>query len=267
MMNATDNTIISIILGTVVVGYYSNYCLIVNQITNLVNAGMYASTPSVGNLMALENEEKKIEIYKKIQFISNFICLILIPCFFFLINDFINVWLGKGFLLDTISVIAISVNFYLSIALLPIWIFREAAGLYKEVKYVILVAAILNIGLSVLLGLFLGLAGILFASAISRLLTYFWYEPIILFKKYFKERPIYYFVGLLKSMIPMLFIFVPCFFIDKHFSSNTILLFLAKALVILVISLAISVLFFCRNKEFKYFVSLYFRKIAKKKER
>ena len=70
---------------------------------------------------------------------------------------------------------AIVINFYFSIVLLPIWVFREASGLYRKTKYVMLITAVVNIVTSILLGKWIGLAGILFATSIARFTTYFWY--------------------------------------------------------------------------------------------
>ena len=54
LLNATDNTIISVMIGTGMVGYYSNYSLITIQVTNLVNTVFYSLTASLGNLVVRE---------------------------------------------------------------------------------------------------------------------------------------------------------------------------------------------------------------------
>lgn len=46
----------------------------------------------------------------------------------------------------------------------------------------------LNVVLSIFMAYWFGLAGVILASAISRLLTYFWYEPILLFVQYFNQK-------------------------------------------------------------------------------
>lgn len=83
------------------------------------------------------------------------------------------------------TVLAISLNMYLACVLQPLWSYREATGLYTKTKYLMLIAAILNLIISIILGKHIGIEGILFASSISRLLTYVWYEPYLLFKDYF----------------------------------------------------------------------------------
>ena len=98
-------------------------------------------------------------------------------------------------------VYALVINFYFSISLLPIWVFREATGLYQKTKYVMLATAVCNVVISIMLGKMIGLAGIIFATSISRLLTYFWYEPKLLFKTYFGHSCKVYFMSVLKSLL------------------------------------------------------------------
>lgn len=85
--------------------------------------------------------------------------------------------------------------------LYPIWIYREAAGIYLKTKYIMTATAVLNIGLSILMGKWIGMAGIIFASAVSKLLTYIWYEPIILFRDHFKKSVWGYFVSFFATLV------------------------------------------------------------------
>lgn len=99
-----------------------------------------------------------------------------------------------------LTVIAVTVNTYFSCALQPLWIYRDATGLYMKTKYMMLAGAIVNIVLSVILGRFMGISGIIFASAIARLSTYFWYEPKLLFHEYFNSRATGYYISILKNI-------------------------------------------------------------------
>ena len=67
-------------------------------------------------------------------------------------------------------------------------------GIFKEVQYVNLVAAVLNIILSIILGYAIGVAGVIVATAVSRLLTSFWYEGKVVFNKLEKSAKEYYLI-------------------------------------------------------------------------
>lgn len=74
--------------------------------------------------------------------------------FSLLFNDVITVWLGSKYLFDSKTVFIIAFNFYITNAITPIWMYREANGLFDQVKYLMLIRAAINIVLSVALGKF-----------------------------------------------------------------------------------------------------------------
>lgn len=206
LINATDNTLISVIVGTAFVGYYANYTMLVTKLTAFINTLFYSLTASLGNLIIKEGKERRFQIFKIMQSVSVILSTFCVTCVLALQQDFIYVWLGSQYQLENLVVYALIINFYFSISLLPIWVFREATGLYQKTKYVMLATAACNILISIALGKMIGLAGIIFATSISRLLTYFWYEPKLLFKTYFGHSCKVYFMSVLKSLLVTLLV-------------------------------------------------------------
>ena len=201
MINGTDNLLISKMVSTVAVGDYSNYLMPINMISSYANILFYSFTASLGNMMVSDGKEKQYRVFKVIQTMSAWFGIVVSACTYALVDDFIIVWLGKDFLVDKYTVCAIGLNFLLSCLLYPIWIYREAAGIYLKTKYIMTATAVLNIGLSILMGKWIGMAGIIFASAVSKLLTYIWYEPIILFRDHFKKSVWGYFVSFFATLV------------------------------------------------------------------
>ena len=218
LINSTDNILISSIVGTVFVGYYSNYLMIINSITSFINTTFTSLTASIGNLVVNESYKKRYELFKIVQMASFWFSTVIVSCTYVLINQFISVWLGNEFILSKDVVVAILLNLYLTCVLQPVWIYREATGIYLKTKYVMLITAMLNLGLSIWWGIYLGISGILFASAASKLLTYFWYEPILLFKEFFKDRPIKFFIDII---INFLSTFIVILILEKIISWTT----------------------------------------------
>lgn len=204
LLYATDNMVISIILGTVVVGYYSNYLMIQNKIIAIISLIFSSLTASVGNIIVKEGEKKRIEIFQCEQTVSFMICGIVIPCYANLINDLITIWLGKDYIFSMNVVMVISINMYLACILQPLWSYREATGIYQKTKWIMFICAVINLILSVLLGKIIGIAGVLIASVISRLVTYVWYEPKLLFNIYFNDSSLPYFKEILKNFLYVL---------------------------------------------------------------
>ena len=205
LITATDNTLISVLVSTEMVGYYSNYGIIVGKLSNIVGTFFSSTIASLGNLIAKESSERKYQVFQTMHSLCMVLSTFCVTCLLLLEDDFIRVWLGPKYMLGTLTLIAIVINFYFLVALKPVTSFREAAGLFRKTKFVMLWTAALNIGFSIVLGLIIGLPGILFATSISKLLTYFWYEPMLLFRDYFRKPCMLYFMGMLKGVCITLF--------------------------------------------------------------
>ena len=200
LITATDNTLISILISTEMVGYYSNYAMISSKLIAIIGTVFYSLIASLGNLIAKESSEKRYSVFSTMQTFSAILCTFCATCLLLLEQDFIRIWLGEEYLLSPFTVLAVVLNFYFSLILSPVSSFREAAGLFRKTKFIMLWAAFLNIGLSIFLGRRIGVAGILLATSISKILTLFWYEPKILYSEFFKKPCRLYFIGHLKIL-------------------------------------------------------------------
>lgn len=208
VMNNTDNILISIIIGTVYVGYYSNYGLIVTTISTFINILIQAMHSSIGNLNSERNMKKSFEFFNVLLLFFHWLSAFCSLCFLFVFNDFITIWIGESYLLETSVVIAIVFNFYIQNIINPVWIYRETLGLYNQVRYLMICAAVINLFFSIVLGVYWGLEGIIISTALARILTTVWYEPRLLFYRAFQQsvnkywnRQIKYFFTTVVAMI------------------------------------------------------------------
>ena len=186
-LNSTDSIYISTLIGTVTVGYYINYNSLISLLESFVRILNSSVTASVGNINAVESKEFQKKVFDVLILIFFWIATIGIIGYSTLADSIIILWLGEAFRIDYFSILALGVRFYMPIILFPIWIYRNTTGLFKETKGILLYAGILNLILSYIFGKWLGLAGILIATSVSRLCTSFWYEPYILYKKEFYD--------------------------------------------------------------------------------
>lgn len=251
LITATDNTLISVLVSIASVGYYSNYMVTVNKVYNIVNTVFYSITASLGNLIVKENEKRRYEIFQIMQSVSLILSTFCVTCLFCMEDDFIRLWLGEEYLMDRIILWAIVTNFYFSIILMPIWVFREATGLYKKTKYVMVATAAVNLVVSVILGKWIGLAGILFGTSVARLATYFWFEPILLFRSYFGKSSAVYFFGVMKSVLVTGAILVSISFIADRIVVTSWVGLLLKACVVGMSSLLLVILIFRKTEGFR----------------
>ena len=195
IFNATDSIFISVLVGTAIVGKYDNYRLTVMNLSMIAFLVFTSLAPSIGNLIAKERPERRLRVFWIMQTATFWIGGFFGFCLFFLMDDFVVLWLGAGFAFDMFTKVAILLNFYMSLTLFPIITFREATGIYQKTKYVMVSAAMLKIALSLFLGTHWGLAGIVLSNPIAKLLTYAWYEPRLLFRDFLGGRASGYLTG------------------------------------------------------------------------
>lgn len=200
VINSTDDIIVSVLFGTATLGYYSNYELIVAGVSSLLGNFNNAFIPSLGNLNAEENKTKSSNMFFNVILFYHCMAAFGGISFFLLLNDFISIWLGSEYLMEVFIVFAVSLNFYQNVVLQPMWMFRETMGLFVQIKYVMIVAAVLNIIIAILFAKPFGVAGVALSIVVAKILTLVWYDPKILFKKFnlpvreYWKRQLRYFV-------------------------------------------------------------------------
>lgn len=124
-------------------------------------------------------------------------------------------------------------------------------GMYRQIRYIMFVTAILNLVLSIILGKIIGLSGIIFATAIAKLTTYFWYEPNILFKNFFNKKVGSYYLNYVVNTI-LIFICIGLCYIPLHFITEiSIFTWLLKAFICLVIINIVYFLRYSKTEELK----------------
>lgn len=251
LINSTDNIIISTILGTVYVGLYSNYNTIITQLVGLIGIIFNSLTASIGNLIYDDNVEARYKIYREMQMISNIISGISIICIYYLINDFIVLWLGKEYIFSDYVVVSIILNLLLQIVLQPLWSFREATALYLKTKYSMVMAAILNIILSIVLAKYMGISGVILGSFLSRILTYFWYEPYLLFKIYFKKPVREYYCDFFRNIIVILAILILLYPMNAIITIESWANLILRGISYAIISIIVYLLIYRKQPEFK----------------
>jgi len=186
LINNTDSIYISYFISTAVVGIFSNYQFVVMGIRSIVGALYEALRGKIGFNMQTTDKKEQFKEFNIHSLVNAWMVGVCICCFYYLIQDFIGIWMGKVERLPQYIVWVLIVNFYLEESRNATKVYRESAGLFQNIKKIILLKGFLNIILSFILGLYYGLMGILVATSISAAVTLFWYEPVIVYR-YFKK--------------------------------------------------------------------------------
>lgn len=252
ILNNTDNIIISVLIGTIWVGYYSNYFMIINALLVFIGIIFQSVNASVGNLNATDDNGNRYTIFSSMNLMAAWIAGFCAICLTILFNDFITLWIGRKNVLDIATVVAIIINFYMAAIFHPVWIFRDGTGMFRQTKYVFLCTAALNIVLSFLMGKAIGLCGILFATAISRLCTNFWFEPLILHREYFHKDATAYFAKQALYLLLTLVVGSVTYISTSWIDGTHILGFAGKAVICAILPNILFFLAFRKSTDFLY---------------
>ena len=249
-INNTDNILISMLVGTAAVGFYSNYYTLIAAVQGFIAIISTSLISGIGNLGASGDKKRQYEVFNLALLFYHFVAALGLAGFSLLFNDVITMWLGAKYLFDFKTVFIIAFNFYITNAITPIWMYREANGLFKEVRYLMLVRAAINIVLSVALGVSLGVFGILLATAISLIVTSFWYEPSVLFSRVFNVPVSEYWIKQAKYFgAACVGLFLSYFAVLPM--ANGILWLVLKAVIVVMIVSALFAIAACQSVEFK----------------
>ena len=257
IQNNTDNILISLFIGTVYVGFYSNYILIVNAIISILTMIFASVKAGVGNIVAIDSQTKQTEgLFWRLEFINFWMVAFSAICFICLFSDFISLAFGSSYLLPQIVVVAIVLNFYTNHIRQVIWTYRETTGIFHETKYITLVTAILNIFFSLFGGYYGGLFGIVFATVIARMLYAWWKEPMILFNKYFnKSAKTYYITYIRRFCLFLVSCLITYYLCNVYTDSIMIYGFIYKIIICCIVPNIIFLLYFRKTDEFSYFLN------------
>lgn len=262
VLNSTDNIVASKYIGLAVVGMYSNYYLIFNSLHGMISQLYNSVVASIGNLNVETNCEKMTHTFHKIFFVNFWIYHFSSIALLFLINPFVALWLGEDYLLSNFTVIVLVINYYIFGMRKTAMSFREATGNYKNDWYSPIIEAIINVGVSIILAKYIGIAGVFLGTIISSLCTNFWFEPLVICKKsltislkdYFKQY-LKYFLVTLSSII---FIW-PIISLLKGY---TLINFLIRIILVSIIPNLLVIIFYYHNENFTYFKEMLFNKLS-----
>ncbi|MDO5311557.1 MAG: oligosaccharide flippase family protein [Clostridia bacterium] len=266
LINSTDNLIITKLVSLTATGIYSNYLLIRNMVNGYISTIFSGIAASMGNVVAVESDERKLEIFDTLMFCAFFVYSFEAVCFFCLFNPFIgDIWLGKEYLFDSFTVFIIVINNYLTGLRMPLITMKGAAGKYMEDAWIPFAFAGINLISSIILVKYIGVAGVFLGTIIGSLLTADWYRPIVIYRsvfhapirKYFSRYLLYVILGLgymagaygLCSLVNTPFVFVN---------------FVLKCIIAVCVPVLLNVVLFYRTAEIIRLAGRFVKKVISK---
>lgn len=181
VLSQTSPLIIYAYANLKLVAVYGNYMLIVQGITMLMQSVFNGVAAGVGDLIAHGDREHTLRVFKEI-FTSRFlIATTFCYSLYILADPFINLWIGPGYLLGTSTLLVIIATMYMQLMRTVVDNFIQGYGMFADI-WAPITEAVVNISLSILLGYFFGITGILSGVLVSLVLIVGIWKPIYLFR-------------------------------------------------------------------------------------
>lgn len=206
VVNQTDNILISAFISVTVVGYLSNYNMMITSVGAFVTVIFSSAVASFGNLIASSTPEYEYKIFKVYRFVGFWLYGFCAIAFYVLLTPFVTLWAGEGWIIEEAAVALICLEYYNKGHRVCLNNFKTAAGIFSQDKWVAFGQAGINLVVSVIAVKLIGLPGIFFGTVVSGLFSTA-IKPSIVYRTVLHVSPLNYYKDSLKYLSAFL---VPC---------------------------------------------------------
>lgn len=258
IVHNTDYIIISTFVSLEVVGVYSSYIMIGGIIITILNIIFNVLTPKIGKFIANSDIKKIFIFYKKLNILFISISLFFSLTTYYLIDDFIKLWLNKNFILPKSTVILITINLFLYLANSMTYIFKQGAGYFDDIHLPI-IESMINFIVSIVLVQFIGLDGVIIGTISSNVIIISIFRPIYVFKNCFKKDINNYLELYSKYLYLIIISLISCHYIINLIKFPLVtswIIWIVKGSVISSVILLITIIVFLLDKDFRKIINI-----------
>ena len=135
--------------------------------------------------------------------------------------------------------------------------FKNKAGIFVQDKYMPLIEAIINLGTSILLVRYFGLAGIFMGTTISTLCIVFWNVPRLVYKNVFNKPLKEYFIRYIKYIVITLIIgYITTILCNSVVCKSLFISLIIKGIIcVITVNLSYIIIFF-KSVELNYIINI-----------
>ena len=263
--NGFDNIFLSALLGLTVVAIYSNYYYVYSALYGFTLTISNAVQASVGNSIVKESKDKNYNDLVKFNFMFSWLtgwCTVCMCCFY---QPFMEIWMHNDIkmMLSDFNMILFCIYFYAINMNNVRNLYVNGAGLYWELKWWYILEAIGNILLNWCLGYYFGITGILIATIITIVLFNYIARTVVLFREYFKMKPIKFFKRNIYYIIVLFFTTIATYAICQRVFIGGFTGLVVRLLICIFVSNGLFIIFYVKTEEFKESVSFIWKVLKK----
>lgn len=201
VINCTDNLILTRMFSLMAVARYANYYLIIGSVEEVLKRVIYGVVASVGNMGVTEDRSHVARIFRVCVFAAFCVYSIAATTLFVILEGFIELSFGAGYILPQMLTLVLCLNLYLNGMRNATLVYRDALGLFYYDRWKTVIEALVNLGLSIILAGSIGMEGVFLGTTLSIMLVSFWIEPLVLYREYLKVPLSGYFVRFAAYML------------------------------------------------------------------
>lgn len=164
---AIDNLLISKFLGVSTTTLVSNYRNIEGNVTTVTEKAVSGLQSGIGDAVYTEEQEHLNKIFTRLDFINFCYTSVITCCLAYVFQPFIEFWLGVKFQLPYAFVIALAFRIYVAYIQRTATLFRGTVGKFDRDRKYIILAAVMNVIISLVLMIPFGIAGLEIGTLIS----------------------------------------------------------------------------------------------------
>lgn len=177
ILEGTDNVVLTVFSTMTNVSIYSVYHLAVNGVKTLFTSMMNGVQSLLGELWAIQDEKRLSEFFSLVEWGIHSLTVMVFSCTGLLMIPFVKIYtLGvhdAEYLQPVFSVLIVAANAFHCLRM-PYNMMILAAGHYKQTQSNYIIAAVMNIGISIAVVKFYGLIGVAVGTLIAMLYQTIW---------------------------------------------------------------------------------------------
>ena len=188
VLKATDNLVLSSLIGFDIVALYSNYYIFYTTIDTIFTRTFGALTHSLGNLHVEHDTGHEYHIFKVINLFTAIMGATAGIGVLAVADEFVSNWIGHDWIIPQPFAVLMGLEIYTLAVRHEFTRYRNSMGLFQQAKYRPLAGMIINLIASIILVKYWGICGVLVGTIASDWLTMIWFDPIIIHKYGFREK-------------------------------------------------------------------------------
>ena len=254
VVHQADIIIISAFLGLKLLTQYGNYYYILNAVSGFVMMFFSSMTASIGNKIASDSTENVYALFKKINFLNNWLvgwCSICLLCLY---HPFMIIWVKEELTLPILMSILMAAYFYIYQIQRTLLTFKDAGGLWYEDRFRPYISMTVNLISNIVLVQIIGIYGIVVSTILAFFISLPWCNYVV-FKHMFHMPPLKNLLKLILNFGITVVIGIITYFICFMLPVS-ILGVLGRLVVCIIVPNIIFVLLYKKSEEFAYVQSL-----------